>query len=190
MKKNIICFAALSTLCFGSYALAANPSSKIMNEHNGFYASVNAGTNLVYLGVFSSEGNASQSGVYGFGYSLDVGYNITKYFAVEAGFMQNYVDFNQYVDKEDRDNDLRQHSNIPYGAMKAVIPIGNRASLIGKLGAMYAMADGKSIVLPYTGIGFGYAVSKHVELVAQYQGAIYGVAGAGLLSGGVTYHFR
>ena len=66
------------------------------------------------------------------------------------------------------------------------MPFGDRFSFIGKLGAM---APQVSILLPFTGMGLSYAVTKKVDLSLQYQGAVYGIAGAGLAGVGFTYHF-
>jgi len=178
------------TTIFASSITLAQDNNATWNKHHGLYIDANAGTNLVYLGVISSEGNESNGGLYGFGYSIDIGYNFTPHIAAEVGFMQNYINLDETFGGDDEPNsNLREHSNIPYASMKFILPIGERASFFGKLGAMYANAKGEGIVLPYTGVGFSYAITKKIDVNVQYQGAVYGIAGAGLLSGGVSYHF-
>ena len=169
--KKITCL--LICITASSLALADDGA---WNQHNGSYAELNIGTNAYYLGILSSHGAFGGGGLIGEGWSGDLGYNFTNTFALEAGFMQNFVDFN--LD--------RGALNTPYATTRFSLPLGERFSLIGKLGAMAPQA---AIVLPYTGIGVSYAVTKNVDLNLQYQGAIYGIAGAGLAGVGLTYHF-
>lgn len=174
MKKLI--FSFLSMLTLTSSAIANNAS---WNQHLGSYAELNGGTNLFYLGVLSSKGNTTGAGVLGLGWSTALGYNISPSFGLEAGFMQNYADIN--------DGD---HINVPYASTRFTIPVSDRVHFIGKLGAGYLVVPGQSdLLVPYTGVGFGYAATSDLDFTVQYQGMVYGVAGAGLLSFGITYHF-
>lgn len=150
------------------------------NEHKGAYAELNAGTNAYYLGIISSEGNTSGSGIIGTGLNAAIGYNFTPIFALEGGFTYAFADVNN-----------GEKIDVPYVTTRFTAPIGNRLSFIGKVGLMvpYVPNEG-GMVLPYTGVGFGYALTKNLEANVQYQGAIYGIAGAGLLGLGLTYHFE
>lgn len=70
------------------------------------------------------------------------------------------------------------------------MPLGNRFSLLAKLGLMVSFVPQHGgLVLPFTGIGGSYALTEKVDLGLQYQGAIYGIAGAGALGLSFTYHF-
>jgi hypothetical protein len=159
------------------------------NQHQGLYTEMNIGSNLVYLGVFSSGGNVSGSGFYGAGWSAALGYNITPVFSFETGIMQNYAKIKEN-NHQSVDTYRYRHLNVPYLTTRFDVALGERFSFIGKIGAMYASVPGKvSVVLPLIGLGAGYAVTPKVTATIQYQGAVYGIAGAGLMSAGLTYHF-
>lgn len=176
MKKIII--SILSALTITSTAFADNTA---WNQHVGSYAELNAGTNVYLLGVVSSAGSTTGAGITGAGWSGALGYNFTPSFGLEAGFMQNYVNINQW-----------DHTNVPYVSTRFTVPMGDRFSFIGKIGAGYYMQASDisgGVLLPYTGVGFGYALTPNLDITTQYQGLVFGVANAGLLSLGITYHF-
>lgn len=188
MNKFII-FSMLLGAVSTSYAL---DESLPLNQHVGPYAEINAGPNFYSVDVFSSSGTIKSSGFKGFGWSAAGGYNFTNIFALEGGFMQNYAQFRtsyHVFDQQHREYKY-YHVNAPYVTTRFNIPIGDRFSFIGKIGAMNAMVPGKtSVVLPFVGVGASYALTRSMDLTVQYQGAVYGVWNAGLLSGGLVYHF-
>ena len=159
------------------------------NRHKGWYGELNAGTNLYYLGVFSSAGEASNGGFYGFSWNAAIGYDFNPSHALEAGFMQNYAEY----EDEDEDIDVETNTNIAYLAYRGTVPLGRRAAIFGKLGLMIFsipdIDDDSWLMLPYTGLGLRYAVTPQIDISAQYQGAIYVLAGAGAFTAGITYHF-
>lgn len=159
------------------------------NRHKGGYIEFNGGTNLYYLGVFSSEWRASNGGFNGFSWNAATGYSFTPSMAVEAGFMQNYALF----EVEDTGVDVSSHTNIAYLAWRGSVLIGQRAACFGKLGLMlFSIPDideGAWVMLPYTGIGLRYAITQQIDFNIQYQGAIYILAGAGAFTAGITYNF-
>lgn len=165
------------------------PQDASWNSHKGPYVEFNAGTNLYYLGVFSSEGKASNGGFHGFSWNAAAGYNFSPVNALEAGFMQNYAEY----EDEDKGVDVTTHTNIGFLAWRGTARIGQRAAFFGKLGLMlFSIADidnGSWVLLPYTGLGLRYAVTPQIDFNVQYQGAIYILAGAGAFSAGVTYNF-
>lgn len=179
MKKIIASFLAAFVLVIAAPAFADMTAP---NQHVGNYAEINFGTNLYYFGIFSSHGSGSNAGVNGAGLNIALGHLMTPGFALEAGFMQNYINANV-------DNTDTSHLNVPYATTRFNVPIDDRFSFIGKLGLGYAFAKGNGVLLPYTGIGFSYALNKDIDITTQYQGLVLGIAGAGLLSLGVTYHF-
>jgi hypothetical protein len=170
MKKLAYFLIALTA---SSLAVA---EGEMWNQHTGSYMELNVGTNAYYAGILSSRGAVGGGGMVGVGWSGALGYNFTPAFALEAGFMQNFVDFNL------------NHGNLntPYATTKLTVPLGDRFSFIGKIGAMAPQA---AILLPFTGVGVSYAMTKNVDFNLQYQGAVYGIAGAGLAGVGFTYHF-
>ena len=200
-RENKMNKFTLTTLCLLLVAspLALASENGHLNQHHGAYVGVTAGPNLYYAGIISSDSSTSTGGFTGYGWSADVGYNFTNIFAVEGGFMQNYGSYSN------GDNDrVSIHTNVPYLAARFNIPMGQRFSLITKIGGMYVSAHGTnhgkteaedmsastpSVLLPYVGLGVSYAINKHIDVSVQYQGAVYGIASAGLLGAGLTYHF-
>ncbi|MAZ77390.1 MAG: hypothetical protein CMF39_01765 [Legionellaceae bacterium] len=209
MKKIIP--AALALTALSTTALAA-PSLAGSNHNTSayywpaktWYVEATGGTNFAYLGVLSSTSTNTDTGMQGWGWSGAVGYNIRDFFALEAGFMQNYVNVEAENDTSSGDKAyISGHTNIPYFTTRFTVPVANQFAFIGKLGVMYASASGSgkdsegtqqnakspSLLLPYVGIGAGYSFTPNVQLVAQYQGAVYGIVGAGLLSLGIDWRF-
>lgn len=203
MKKILLMTSfALSLATSAIAAQAATTDSGDINSwnvHHGYYAEFNAGANLYALGVISSGGSASASGFQGGGWSGAVGYSFSRHVAMEAGFMQNYADF-----EDDDGNAVAGHTNVPYLAARFTIPAGDRFAFLAKLGLMApsvtaqaTSSDGQvddsasspTVVLPFVGIGASYAVTPKLEVTAQFQGAVYGIVNAGLMSAGLTYHF-
>lgn len=196
MKKillaTIIPLSVLSLHCALANTAKAQPEPATpWNQHTGFYAEFNTGPNF-YVGVLATDdGTFSSSGFHGLGWNANLGYYFTHNFALEAGFMQNYGTFNV-----NDDDNVSAHTNLPYLTTRFTVPMGDKWAFIAKAGLMYAWVTeddnnentGK-IVLPFTGLGFSYAITPKLEASVQAQGALYGVINLGLLSAGLTYHF-
>lgn len=183
--KKLTVIALMSTLGVSTLGFAGPSDLPSYNEHAGWYVEANAGTNLALVAISASDTKVTEYGYEGFGYNINAGYNWRPGRAIELGFMQNYV---TYVDN----NNVRQsdYVNIPYTAVRFTLPMMQRGAFIAKVGVM-GFDDPKHkeyLLLPYTGFGFSYAVTHKVDISAQYQGAIYGIVNAGLLSAGITYH--
>lgn len=187
MKKLSYAVAALALAT--SMAAVADT---IPNHHTGVYIEGTAGTNLYALGVLSSDGRTSNVGVIGYALNAALGYNVTPWFGLEGGFTRAMA-------QTHNSNHEYQSINAPYASVRFTAPIGQRFSLLAKVGAMYANAsiphsddsgsENHGVVLPYVGVGASYAVTSNVDITAQYQGAVYGVINAGALTAGLTYHF-
>lgn len=174
MKKIATAFLALGI------ASSAMANGIAMNQHTGTFAEMNVGTNLYYLGVASTSGSTGGAGVIGAAVSAALGYNFTPGFGLEGGIIQDEVDVNN-----------GSSVTVPYFTTRFTVPMGERFSFIGKLGLMAPVVpDEGAFILPYTGIGISYAMTKNVDLSLQYQGAVYGIAGAGIAGLGLTYHFN
>ncbi len=191
MKKQLL--LVLASICFFSQIALAEEGQQEdqWNRHQGFFGELNLGTNLIYLGAFSSAGDASGGGFIGFGWALSGGYYFKPAHAIEGGFMQNHADYDDTqggVEIEERTN-----SNIAYLAWRGTVPIHDRFAFFGKLGVMLFSVpqtdESPWALLPYTGLGASYAITPNIECSIQYQGAVYLIAGAGALTGGITYHF-
>lgn len=150
-----------------------------LNQHQGSFVEFSGGTNLYYLGVFSSEGKVAGGGVSGASLVGTLGYNYTPYFGVEGGLLEALVELNK-----------SNQVYAPYLSTRFTMPLGNRFAVLAKLGVMlpFVPRDG-GLILPFTGIGASYTVSEKLDLGLQYQGAVYGIAGAGTLGLSLTYHF-
>lgn len=196
MKNLVLLAAAVSgTLALQTVFAADAVTHQPLNQHQGFYVEANAGPNL-YFGSLVINGNTnSTSGSEGWGWNAAAGYRFTPHFGVEGGFMQNSAEYTN-----DENEQIEAHTNLPYVAMRFTAPIGQRTAFFGKVGGMVASvhfennSDGStdntsSIFIPYTGLGFSYALNKKVDVSVQYQGAVYGIVNAGLFSAGLTYHF-
>lgn len=163
------------------------------------YLEANIGGNLNYSSdLFDNKYSYDTSGA---GWSGAIGYNFFREFALEAGVMQNY---NLSSPSEEDDNvSIHVHNTSPYLATRFTIPIKNFA-IIGKFGVTYAIIDGSTrkdgktyhlkdppFLLVFSAIGAGYSITPHIQLVAQYQTAIFPVlaGGIGLASLGIDYRF-
>lgn len=178
-------------LAHSAAGMAADFADQAWNRHKGVYADANVGTNVAYLAISTNEVDPDAR-IRGFGWNAAGGYAWSRFFGLEGGFMQNYIKF---TDEETQDS-AYHHINVSYLAAKFTLPVGKRLSVIGKVGAMKPRPAGPieeedwpDTVLPYLGIGAGFAVTPNLDITIQYQGALYGVVGAGLLGAGLTYHF-
>ena len=209
MKKTLMTLLLSSSLLAtaGAYAAATASLASASNSPdfwpaNTWYGELNVGTNLAYVAVVSSYTGINH-GAKGWGWSGALGYNFTRWFALEGGFMQNYAKLES--DDDDANGDkayVSAHTNVPYIATRFTIPM-NKFGIIFKLGGMYADVQGSgsantgedvsakspNVGLPFTGIGVSYAVTPKLHIVAQYQGAVYVLASAGLASLGLNYRF-
>ena len=192
MKKLIVPITIVACLYGASAAYAVENGD--VNRHVGPFIEANYGTNLYYEGLLSSYGSFKSEGFTGHGWFASAGYYFTPIWAVEAGFMQNYAQY-KFTD----DVTGYSHTNIPYVAARISAPIGSRLSFNVKLGVMYASAafsdsnddsiGTPSLALPLIGVGLAVAMTHHLDFTINYQGAVYGIAGAGLLGAGLAYHF-
>ena len=185
MKKLSI-LTLLTTLFTAPLAMAEaditlnNPS---LNKHTGWYGELGAGTNFYYGSLISSDFSDAKAGIHGYGWNANLGYFFNDYVAAELGVMQNYGYF-----KDDGETTW-EHATSPYLVARFNAPLTERVSFIGKIGMMVPTISGVgSLALPYTGVGLSLAATEQLDLSVQYQGAIYGIIGAGLLSVGLTYH--
>lgn len=142
-------------------------SDGVWNQHKGPYAELMGGTNAATIMVFGTTEGAGWSGT--------LGYQFTPGFGLEAGLMQNYLSSETFT--------------IPIISTRFIFPLGDRFSFITKLGVMAPISEHHSTGLIYTGLGLSYAVTKKVDLGIQYQGAVFGIANAGLAGIALTYHF-
>ncbi len=187
---NRLILALAASLFLAPLALAEDAQEEQQwNRHQGFYVEGNGGANLFYFALFSTEMDAADSGFKGGGWSIAAGYNFKPSYAAEIGFMQNFAKF------EDDDGDkVSSNTNVPYAAARFDVPIGDRFGFIAKVGFMVPSiasedAENAAVMLPFVGVGGSYAITPNLDITLQYQGAVYLVVGAGLFSGGLTYHF-
>ncbi len=211
-KMLTVIYATAAMLSANAYA-SNNTPLQAENPTNKYYIELNGGTNAWYLGIVSSKDSLTNGGVNGYGWQAAFGYNFNPTTAIEVGFMQNYVIIKEVDRNETCDfsgctmyvtnREKTYNSNVPTIAVKFTVPMGKRFDFISKLGLMmplvttdtsYEDSSNKStqtdgVVLPYISLGFDYNVTQNIRVNIQYQGAIYVIAGAGLLSAGLSYSF-
>jgi hypothetical protein len=160
------------------------------NRQTGYYAELNAGTNLAYLAIFSSSGSDQWNNSSGVALSAAFGKMFKPSFGVEGGYMYSHI--------AGVDDDEIETFNIPYVAARFAKPLGDHFSLFAKVGVMVPVYvenhedkddETHMIVLPFTGVGAGYAVNDKLSFSVQYQGAFYLIAGVGQMTGGLQYRF-
>lgn len=191
MKKLLI----VALLLVSQAALTFDYDDQPMSWRGTNYVEGSIGSNFAYLGVFGNDVRDTTF-VNGFGYHLSWGHFFRDWTAIELGWLQSFFTF------EDA-----KHANALYSAFRFNIPFGdcNQFTFNIKLGLMgiwyreYLIYDKYKdddkdndfigMLLPFTGIGLSYAINEKLDFTVQYQGGVYIVAGAGLLSAGLTYHF-
>lgn len=203
-------FVGLAVLVLGVTCTYAASDSQAYDVHQGSYVEANVGTNAFYLGVFSTSGDTITNGTNGFGASLAYGYQPhpggTAY---EIGYVRNEINVTEESDQNSTiklNGDL--NVNTIYTAFRWEVPIGDKFAFIPKVGLMFNRVsedkltrtiDGQvytadsgfseGLVLPYVSLGAAYAITPKVSIMAQYQGFVIGIIGAGLLGAGVDVHF-
>lgn len=173
MKKSLI---ALASLCLASASFA---EGQAWNQHQGRYVELTAGSTFNYIGVFDSHARLGASAFQGTSIGLTYGYMYTPHYGFEGGLLSVFLN-----------SELSNSLYAPYASMRFNMPLDDHFSILGKLGLMVPFVpNGGGVILPFTGIGASYATTKNVDLSLEYQGAVYGIAGAGTLGLGLTYHF-
>lgn len=169
----------LAGLILLSFTALAFSGELVWNQHRGPFAEFSAGTNLYYLGIISSQGKVTGVGANGVSLGGALGYYYTPCFGLEGGLLAALVDLNE-----------GNQVYAPYLSTRFILSLGKRFSFLAKLGAMlpFIPRDG-GFLLPFTGIGISYAVNEKMDLGLQYQGAVYGIVGAGVAGLSLTYHF-
>ena len=174
------------------------------NTHRGVYVEAGPGINAFYALLPSG----SKGTIRGFGMVLSLGYGFANNIAIESGFIYS-SDLNAGVDASVVGINLVASASaklyIPYLAFRFNVPIGDRYGILFKLGGMYPYASAKlsasatgiqksgriagDRMLPFTGIGMGYAIMPKLDFTVMYQGAVYVMASGAVLGAELTYHF-
>jgi OOP family OmpA-OmpF porin len=189
MKKMILVsmFLWLAACFFPlNAAIAENVS---FNRHVGPFAEASAGYTFGWAagGAFGND-FADGTGI-GFGWTVSGGYMFKDWIGIEAG----YLKFSPDVEFEDEESDASVGGF--FLAARFNIPVKERFSVVLKAGAMSLSASEKedeeaiTAGAPFTSIGAGYALTDKIDLRVQFQGPNLIFLGAGILSGGITYHF-
>lgn len=166
----------------------ANSTGGAYNEHRGPYIAGNLGT-IFYAG-HDSNGHATSdfSGVSANG---TLGYQLNSNIGLEAGLTSMA--------------DIVTDSYIYDAAIKGIIPLDNRFSLFGKIGAagvhvnvcdLFDSSDCHSVLNRsglFVGAGASVALNHYVDLALEYNGVIVEVNKKSLLMGGLglggVFHF-
>jgi OOP family OmpA-OmpF porin len=151
----------------------------------GGYVGVNVGSAEQKASV-DNMGSESKSKT---GYKLYGGYDFTKNFGVEAG----YVDFAK-IESSDGSVSSSLHPTAVYVAATGILPLNEQFSLFGKVGVSMnhtkatvsngvASANGSDDrTTALIGVGAAYNVSKNLAVVAEYEdfGKVLKVSDAGI----------
>lgn len=176
MLKKIILPVLIST----SLALIQSAEA----SSHGVYIDLNAGTNIVHadsinFGFFETP---SATQISGFGWNSNIGYQFSRFFAMEMGFTQ-YINTNSGAGN----GNTIQNADI---ATKILLPLTNRFNIFGKLGGSLLFASGgPSQGGFYTAVGAAFAIAPQIDLNAQFANTFFPLGSIGLLSVGATYHF-
>jgi opacity protein-like surface antigen len=206
MKKIILAGVSLTAILSANIAFAyycpncANPNSNTdmslsdyqssayyQNEQNkkfeadskvGFTIGLNAGYATVrnhtrYLlpaGTFRYSNNS------GFAWNANLGYQFSRYFAIETGYTQ----FPDMTETRTFLGVTSSSKNTFYGfdlLLKGILPVTNNFNLFAKAGAMYFSAQhtllySKSYyeIDPEAGLGVSYDITQHVAIAVQGVG--------------------
>jgi hypothetical protein len=190
MRRFFVLIILTMAVCF--FPLNAAIAGDIsFNRHTGPYVEANAGYTFAWLtgGFFGND--FSQGAGVGFGWNVGGGYMFKDWLGAEVGYLQ----FNPDVHKDSQDYNISVGG--AYLAARFNIPIKDRYSFIIKVGAMtlsasdsdHSAEDAVTSGAMFTGIGVGYALTDKIDLSLQFQGPNLIIVGAGVLSGGLTYHF-
>ncbi len=183
-------------------AQAQTPITTRPNYHQGYYMQGGVGT---YAGFVDYSTDMRYTGAHGgVGGLFAAGYQTGPHFGIEMDALYGHFSVN---DKEIGGNDSVSANGLLVGpAIKGIATLGNHFYLTGRLGVGYLgiwendnIKTGTpidnhdkvsgSLVVPFDGIGMGYAVTNHLDINLNYTGELLLIANAGLVSAGVTYHF-
>jgi hypothetical protein len=181
MNKNILLLIISCLFLSSAFADQSNNT-----KHLGPYAEFSVGANLSYTlpGLLSSRHRGILAQGWGFGGAL--GYEFTPRFGLETGLIENYNAYKNW----NMDDATISHLHTFILTTRFTKSLDERVALIGKLGAMSPCHQGSCLLMPYVGVGANYTLSSNLDVNVQYQGALYLIiAGTGLASTGLTYHF-
>jgi hypothetical protein len=165
-QGKILASFILGLTLLSSTTLLAQP------HDNGAYVEANIGSNYSEFHLF----HTSYSEFYSIGVNTNIGYQLFRYFAIEAG--------------------ATTYGRGLYGvdaALKLIAPFtteNHDFTLFGKIGAGYIFDNnGRHYTLPFLGLGASYALAPCLDVNVQAQGVTVGFMSLGLLSAGLTYYF-
>lgn len=186
--KRLFLMAIFMTVCFGLIN-AAHADETSFNRHLGPFAEASAGYTYAWASGEIAGSDFAEGAAVGFGWSIGGGYMFKDWVGAEAGYLQ----FNPEVEAGSLEPEVTVGGL--YLTSRFNIPVKDRFSVVLKAGVMSLSVsedeydDAVSTGAPFTGIGIGYALTEKIDLRVQFQGPNLIFLGAGVLSGGVTYHF-
>ncbi|MEK6731528.1 MAG: hypothetical protein AABY34_05060 [Pseudomonadota bacterium] len=206
-KKKFALFTGMLATLFTLTNAQASMIDASTATHQGWYTEAGAGTNAYYLGVFSTAGDrsATQSGIIGFGTNIGAGYQFNPNgVAAEGGLLFGRIERQiKFSDNSTATVDANVYA--PYFTARWSIPLYGAFSFVPKLGVMFAdiptvdstysktnekaREKGGGVVLPFVGLGISASVNQSLDVTLQYQGAVYGIIGAGPVTLGLRYYF-
>lgn len=154
MKNRLIVLLGSCAFFFGSVALAGGeaPSPSYTNaSYRGLYFEMNFG----YGKIHQTLSNDLYTHNKGFAWNLDAGFQFTRNFAFEGG----------YISLPKVGGRLGYHADAWYMAFKGIYPVTSSISAFGKLGFADSSRNGPLLLLG--GIGLAYNLSPQIAITAQ-----------------------
>ena len=189
MKRvGLTLMVLFATVCCFGFINAAIADETSFNRHTGPFAEASLGATYIWFAGLEVGGTEFNEGAaIGPGWSIGGGYMFKDWIGAEGGYLQCHPK----VGDEAADGTI----GGPYITSRFSIPVKDRFSVLIKAGLMFfsfsddAVEDDTSFAFLFSGIGIGYALTDKIDLRAQFQGPNVLLFGAGVLSGGITYHF-
>ncbi|WP_423063420.1 hypothetical protein [Candidiatus Paracoxiella cheracis] len=154
MKSRLIVLLGSFAFFFGTVALAGGevpPPPYANGPYHGLYFEMNFG----YGKVHQTLSNDLYTHNKGFTWNLDAGFQFTRNFAFEAG----------YISLPKVEGRLGYHADAWYMAFKGIYPVTSNFSAFGKLGFADSSRNGPLLLLG--GIGLAYNFSPQIAITAQ-----------------------
>lgn len=202
-------FAAKNPSCPVCPVCASQPISQgSANSRQGWFLGLSGGTFVATVDT-SSTSTSYSSLTGGGGGFLSFGYQTGPHFAYEYDTIVGGISDTETFDAVGGGNVKAKTDTLGVltgPAIKGIATLGKNFMIYGRLGVGYVKVsntatpidkskkisnhiESESGVWPFDGVGMSYAINKKIDINLDYTGLIAIIANAGLVSGGIIYHF-
>lgn len=154
MKNRLILLSGLFVLIFSTIALAGGqqPPSYSYNSYRGVYFETNFGYGKVHQTLSGDLYTDNK----GFTWNLVAGFQFTRNFALEGGF----------ISLPKVEGRLAYHADVWYAAFKGIYPVtSSNFNIFGKLG--FGGSSRSTPLLLMGAVGLAYNISPQITITAQ-----------------------